>query len=143
MATFENIRFCKKSEYKYFEEERRNLSGIEVGELCVAMFLLEETVNKDENAVVLPVMIVGKDDQKIEWMGFNHRQTLTNQQKDFTIVGADNYIRGDNTIVLPQRVGINIGYLRDHVEGIDGTPLEIRVADEIPASDKLLVAGVY
>lgn len=130
MATFENIRYCQKSEYDYFEEERRDLASLQTGELCVAMFELDYPID-DNQAIALPLQVVSVNPQTIIWRGFDSKQALSGEQQGFT-PKEKNYLASNGTVILPHEVPINLGYMRDHHEGLDGNPVEIEFSNSIP-----------
>lgn len=139
MATFENIRYCTYSEFKYFEEERKDPTEIKVNELYVAMFALKEAVDKTYEAVALPLQIKRVKDREIHYRAFNIDRKLCNEVLKLTI-SQNNYVVGIDTVIFPQEVPIGKGYVRDHQEGLDGTPPSVFTAEEIPADLDVIAA---
>lgn len=130
MATFESIRYCQQAEFNYYEEERRELTGLQIGELCVAMFKLETNAGNND-AIAIPLVIIEPNENTVVWQGFDNKNQLSAKRLKF-IHKPENYVKSDGVIVIPQQIPLaDLGYIRDHHENVDGTPLEVGFSNEI------------
>jgi hypothetical protein len=131
MSTFEAIRFCKESEFKYFEEERRELLSLQAGELCVAMFRLRQKSPNGSAAVALPLQIINMGEDEIVGQCFNSDKKLKREVEIKIIPKDDDYIQGKGVLIVPGEIPIDAGYIRDHHDGLDGTPLDVNISNEV------------
>lgn len=135
MATFENIRWCDSNEFEYFKPERLDTDSLYVEGLYVAMYSLRRAVcGKD--AVAVPLIIIGKNENIFSFRPFNKPDKPSEKVLEFQVT-ENNYINSSKVFV--SEVPVKKGYIRDHIEGLDGTPPEVDISEEIAKANEHLV----
>lgn len=116
MATFENFRLCKKAEFDYFKEERKDPSSLREDDIYIAMLALRRTIN-GFGVVALPLKITEINDQDISYQPFGRKNKLVAVLFKLTII-PDNYIHTPDLGIMHTEA--TRGFIRDYKDGLDG-----------------------